>query len=303
MPFGFETTTDELLADRDLSGVVAVVTGGTGGIGEETVRAIAARGAHVVMAGRDSSKAGNARHRIIDRHPNADVVFGEVDLLSLDSVRSFADRLGQHYGSIDLLINNAGIMAGPLRRTAEGFEAQFGVNHLAHFVLTARLMPQLLAAKGSRVINLSSAGHGFGGVDMADPNFEHRPYTGFLAYGQSKTANILFSMELDRRFASQGVRAAAVHPGGIRTELGRSFTKEDRDELMENIGASGGFNWKTVEQGAATSVWAGVVANADEIGGRYCEDCGVSKVTTEEAASAELAAELWQVSQVLTGEA
>ena len=304
MTWGSETTTDELLTGHDLTGRIAVVTGGTGGIGEETVRALAAAGAHVVMAGRDESKAHAAVGRIRAAHPTASVEFAQVDLLSLASARSFAADVSARRPVIDLLVNNAGIMAGPFRHTVDGHEAQFGVNHLAHFVLTRGLMANLLAAPDARVINLSSAGHAFGGFDLDDVDFERRPYTGFAGYGQSKTANILFSVELDRRFRDQGIRSAAVHPGGIRTELGRNFTDDDKAgiavRLADRPEGTDAFRWKSPAQGAATTVWAGVVADAAEVGGQYCEDCRVSQTTTPAACDPAVAKQLWELSEQLT---
>jgi NAD(P)-dependent dehydrogenase (short-subunit alcohol dehydrogenase family) len=303
MTWGAATTTDELLAGYDLTGKTAVVTGGTGGIGEDTVRALASVGAHVVMSGRDEHKAAEALDRIRTRHPTASVEFERIDLLSLDSVRTGAANISSNHRVIDLLVNNAGIMAGPFRHTADGHEAQFGVNHLAHFVLTTALTPNLLAARESRIVNLSSAGHAFGGFDLDDVDFERRPYTGFAGYGQSKTANILFSVALDHRYRAQGCRSAAVHPGGIQTELGRNFTDDDKAAIAKRLAArpegADGFVWKSPAQGAATTIWAAVVADGDDIGGRYCEDCHASEPTTPAALNLDTAERLWELSEQL----
>ena len=205
-------------------------------------------------------------------------------------------------------------MATPKGQTADGFETQFGTNHLGHFVLVNRIAG--LMKSGSRLVNLSSSGHRFSDVNLEDPNFEHTPYTEFGAYGRSKTANVLFAVEFDRRHRGEGVRATAVHPGGIQTELGRYMTDAVRDALISNINASQPagapqFSWKTIPQGAATSVWAGFRAPADEVGGRYCEDCHVAEVveSTEVrsgvkpyALDPDNAKALWARSEVLVGE-
>jgi NAD(P)-dependent dehydrogenase (short-subunit alcohol dehydrogenase family) len=183
------------------------------------------------------------------------------------------------------VIANAGVMATPFGHTADGFETQFGTNHLGHFVLVNRIAP--LIRSGGRLVNLSSAGHRYSNVDLNDPNFEHTKYEPFVAYGRSKTANILFAVAFDQRHRQRGIRAAAVHPGGIHTELGR-YTDPSRLELMvkqinEQLASEGKppFQWKTIPQGAATSVWTAVVASADEVGGRYCENCHVGQVVAD----------------------
>jgi NAD(P)-dependent dehydrogenase (short-subunit alcohol dehydrogenase family) len=208
-----------------------------------------------------------------------------LDLASLKSVRECADRLIEKGQPFDVIIANAGVMATPFGHTADGFETQFGTNHLGHFVFINRIAP--LLRKGSRVINLSSAGHRFSNVDLDDPNFGRTPYEPFLAYGRSKTANILFAVAFDRRHRGRGVRAAAVHPGVIQTELGRHLDPSRIQALIDQItkqrAAEGEepFRWKTGPQGAATSVWAAVVAPADEIGGKYCENCHVGEVVAD----------------------
>ncbi|MDB5476866.1 MAG: short-chain dehydrogenase/reductase [Phenylobacterium sp.] len=280
--FGATSTTDDVLAGVDLSGKRVLVTGVSAGLGVETARALAAHGAQVVGAARDLDKARQATQAI----PGLALV--ELDLAKLASVRAAADQLIADGRPFDLIINNAGVMATPFGKTADGFETQFGTNHLGHFVLTNRIASLLKA--GSRVVELSSAGHRFSDVDLDDPNFEHTDYTPFGAYGRSKTANVLFAVEFDRRHKDRGVRATAVHPGGIQTELGRHMTPELTQEMIDSINraqqASGSpaFEWKTIPQGAATSVWAGVVAAADEVGGRYCEDCHVAEVVEEDPA-------------------
>jgi NAD(P)-dependent dehydrogenase (short-subunit alcohol dehydrogenase family) len=280
--FGATSTTDDVLADIDLTGKRILVTGVSAGLGVETARALAAHGATVVGAARDLDKAKAATAEVRAQAVNGGgLELVELDLASLESVRACADALVAAGKPFDLMIANAGVMATPFGRTADGFETQFGTNHLGHFVLVNRIAALLKA--GSRLVNLSSAGHRFSDVDLDDPNFEHTPYTEFGAYGRSKTANILFAVEFDRRHRASGVRATAVHPGGIQTELGRYMTDEVRDGLIQSINASNqaagapAFEWKTIPQGAATSVWAGVVAPADEVGGLYCEDCHVAE--------------------------
>jgi NAD(P)-dependent dehydrogenase (short-subunit alcohol dehydrogenase family) len=238
----------------------------------------------------------------------------QLDLASLDSVRRCADGLLAASKSFDLIIANAGVMACPKSKTVDGFETQFGTNHLGHFVLVNRIASLLKA--GSRLVNLSSAGHRYADVDLEDPNFEHTPYEEFIAYGRSKTANALFAVEFDRRHKARGVRATAVHPGGIQTELGRYMTGEVRDRLIASINASQPkgavpFSWKSIPQGAATSVWAACVADAEAIGGHYCEDCHVAEVVSTPglrggvrpyALDPQHAQALWQKSEELVGE-
>ncbi|MET0406608.1 MAG: SDR family NAD(P)-dependent oxidoreductase [Cystobacter sp.] len=281
--FGATSTTDEVLAGQNLKGKRILVTGVSSGIGVETARVLVAHGAHVVGAARDLQKAEAATRGV--RAAGADrFELAELDLASLTSVRRCADHLLKQGKPFDVLIANAGVMACPLDRTEEGFELQFGTNHLGHFVLINRLVPLLVA--GSRVVVLASSGHRHADVDLEDPFFERTPYDPFLAYGRSKTANILFAVELDRRLRERGVRATAVHPGVIMTELGRHLPHDALPRLLEqtnaDLAARGepSFSPKTIPQGAATSVWAGVVAEADAVGGRYCENCHVTANVT-----------------------
>ena len=286
--FGATSTTDDVLSHVNLHGKRILVTGVSAGIGVETARALAARGAHVVGAARDLTKAKTATEQV---RKDAEVNRGsfelvELDLANLKSVRTCADRLLANDEPFDVVIANAGVMATPFGHTTDGFETQFGTNHLGHFVFVNRIAP--LVRAGGRLINLSSAGHRFSNVDLQDPNFERTPYEPFVAYGRSKTANILFAVAFDRRHHKRGVRAAAVHPGGIHTELGRyvdpSRIKGIFDQMNKELAAEGKppFQWKTIPQGAATSVWAAVVAPADEIGGRYCENCHVGHVVPDD---------------------
>ena len=313
--FGAESTIDEVLAGIDLSGKRVFVTGVSAGLGVETARALAAHGAHVVGAARDLAKARAATAAIHGQATGSgglDLV--ALDLASLASVRACADALVAAGEPFDLVIANAGVMACPQGVTADGFETQFGTNHLGHFALINRIAS--LLKPGGRLVNLSSAGHRFSDVDLDDLGFARTPYTPFGAYGRSKTANILFAVEFDRRHQGRGIRATAVHPGAIQTELGRYMTDEVREQLIASINASRPagtpeFSYKTVPQGAATSVWAGVVASPDEVGGRYCEDCHVAELVEGEGIRAgvrpyaldpERAKTLWAKSEALVGE-
>jgi NAD(P)-dependent dehydrogenase (short-subunit alcohol dehydrogenase family) len=273
--FGFESTTDEVLVAVDLRGKRILVTGVSAGLGVETARTLVAHGAAVVGTARDLGKAHAATHEI------AGLELAALDLASLASVRACADALVAAGKPFDAIIANAGVMACPKGTTADGFETQFGTNHLGHFLLVNRIAS--LLKPGGRLVNLSSAGHRYSDVDLDDPNFERTPYTEFGAYGRSKTANILFAVEFDRRHRQVGIRATAVHPGAIQTELSRHMTPEALQQVIDSINASqpagtAPFRYKTVPQGAATSVWAGFVAPADLVGGRYCEDCHVAEI-------------------------
>ncbi len=318
--FGATSTTEDVLSGVNLRGKRILVTGVSAGIGVETARSLAAHGAQVVGAARDVTKAKAATEQVVkDAAANGgslDLV--ELDLASLKSVRTCADKLLAQGEPFDVVIANAGVMATPFGHTADGFETQFGTNHLGHFVFVNRIAP--LIRKGGRLINLSSAGHRMSNVDLEDPNFERTPYDPRIAYGRSKTANILFAVAFDQRHAKRGVRAAAVHPGVIHTELTRYMEPGLLENLIQQIekqlAAEGkSFQWKTIPQGAATSVWAGVVASADEIGGRYCENCHVGKIVPESAQitgvsegvrayalDKNTAEALWKKSEELVGE-
>jgi NAD(P)-dependent dehydrogenase (short-subunit alcohol dehydrogenase family) len=281
--FGATSTTDDVLAGFNLSGKRVLVTGVSAGLGVETARALVAHGARVVGAARDLAKAERATSGVRAQSANADgFELVELDLASLASVRACADALLADGRPFDAVIANAGVMRTPFGHTADGFETQFGTNHLGHFVLVNRIAA-LIAPRG-RLVNVASSGHRYADVDLDDPNFERTPYDPMIAYGRSKTANILFATEFDRRHKARGVRAAAVHPGGIRTELGRHMEPDELDRLVAQINAqlaANGqppFQWKTIPQGAATSVWAAFVAPADNVGGRYCENCQVSEI-------------------------
>ncbi len=307
--FGADSTTDEVMEGVDLGGKRILVTGVSAGLGVETARVLVAHGAHVVGTARDLAKARAATQGI-----GVGLELIELDLASLASVRTCADALLAAGKLFDVIIANAGIMACPKGTTADGFETQFGTNHLGHFVLVNRIAS--LLRPGGRLVNLSSGGHLYSDVDLDDPNFEHTPYSEFGAYGRSKTANILFAVEFDRRHKAAGIRATAVHPGAIHTELGRHMTPEVLKGLMDAIAASKtddspGMRFKTVPQGAATTVWAGFVAPAEAVGGLYCEDCHVAEIASVPglgggvcayALDPENAKALWAKSEEMVGE-
>jgi len=280
--FGKDSTTDEVLGTIDLSNKRVFITGVSSGLGAETARSLAVRGAEIIGTARDTMKA-QAIQAQINREARAQggsLTIVPMDLSELRSVRSVTDELTASNQPLDLIIANAGIMATPFSLTADGFESQFATNHLGHFVLVNRLAP-LLTSQG-RVVVLSSGAHRFSDIDLADPNFQHTPYNAWVAYGRSKTANALFAVAFDRRFQTRGIRAASLHPGIIQTGLTRGVSAEDlqafQDQTSSRSGESQGLAYKTIPQGAATSVWAGVMASADEIGGRYLENCHVSPV-------------------------
>jgi NAD(P)-dependent dehydrogenase (short-subunit alcohol dehydrogenase family) len=313
--FGATSTTDEVLEGVNLKGKRILVTGVSAGLGVETARALVAHGADVVGAARDLMKAKAATAGVRAGANGGGLELVELDLASLDIVRVCANALVDAGKPFDIVIANAGVMACPYGKTVDGFETQFGTNHLGHFVLVNRIAS--LMKPGSRLVNLSSAGHRYSDVDLDDPNFERTPYDPWTAYGRSKTANILFAVEFDRRHKASGVGATAVHPGGIQTELSRHIGDEGIKQLIERVNAATraagepDFKFKTVPQGAATSVWAGVVAAADEVGGRYCEDCHVAEIEPDAAKRAgvkpyaldpETAKALWPKSEEMVGE-
>ncbi|EKS70373.1 MULTISPECIES: SDR family NAD(P)-dependent oxidoreductase [Caballeronia] len=319
--FGATSTTEDVLSGVDLHGKRILMTGASAGLGVETARALAAHGATVVGTARDLVKAEKAvsaaREEAAAGHGSIDLV--ELDLASLASIRACADQLVADGKSFDVVIANAGVMATPFGKTADGFETQFGTNHLGHFVFVNRLVP--LLSSGGRVVMLASSGHRFSDVDLDDPGFERTAYDPFVAYGRSKTANILFAVAFDKRYRARGVRGTAVHPGGIQTELGRHMEQGQMEGLLTTINnqlASEGkppFEFKTVPQGAATSVWCAVVGEADAIGGQYCENCHVSNVVADDAVINPIsegvrryaldparAEALWRKSEELVGE-
>ena len=320
--FDASSTTDEVLSGIDLRGERILVTGVSAGIGIETARALAAHGAHVVGTARDTAKAEAATAQVRKDAASGGGRFEIValDLANLASVRGCASALLARKEPFDVVIANAGVMATPFGHTTDGFETQFGTNHLGHFVLVNRIAP--LIREGGRLVNLSSAGHRYANVDLEDPNFERTPYQPFVAYGRSKTANVLFAVAFDQRHRGRGIRAAAVHPGGIRTELSRHMDAaalgQIVDQMNKQLATEGKppFQYKSIPQGAATSVWTAIVAPPEEIGGRYCENCHVGQVVADDvtisavsegvrgyALDSRNAAALWKKSEGLVGEA
>ncbi|MDM0008320.1 oxidoreductase [Variovorax sp. J22G73] len=314
--FGPTTTAQEALGGRDLRGKTAIVTGGYSGLGLETARVLAGAGAHVFVPARSADKARAALAGIDG------ATLGAIDLMDPASIDAFAEGFLASGRALDILVNSAGVMAAPLSRDAQGHESQFSSNHLGHFRLTARLWPALRQAHGARVVSVSSRGHRITGVDFEDPDFERRPYDPWLAYGQSKTANALFAVGLDARGKAHGVRAFSVHPGSILTDLARhipdddlakrfNMTRADPDRLPPGQSAAEGGDFKTVAQGAATSVWCAASTQLDGIGGVYCENVDVAPIVPADhpattgvrawAIDPALAERLWQLSERLTG--
>ncbi len=310
-PFHYRSTAMEVAEGIDLTGKTIVVTGGYSGIGTETVRALASRGGHVIVGARRPDMA-----REVLREMDGTITILPLNLSDPASIDDFAQQVAALTDSLDILANNAAIMANPLTRDARGYESQFATNHLGHFQLTARLWPLLVAAAenegGARVVVLSSVGHRLNGLDLDDPNFVTRKYEKWPAYGQAKSANALFALQLDKIGAPHGVRAFAVHPGGIVTPLQRHLTMEEQ-VAMGWFDEQGNVNevFKTVEQGASTSVWCAVSPLLDGMGGVYCENCNVGAPATEDTPRGSgvsphirdkaLARSLWQKSEEMTG--
>lgn len=307
--FNRHTSATEALAGRNLRGKLAIVTGGYSGLGLETVRVLAAAGAAVLVPARDTARAKAALHGI------AGVAVAALDLLDPHSIDAFAASFLASGRTLHILINGAGVMATPLQRDARGYEAQFATNHLGHFQLTARLWPALQQARGARVVAVSSLGHRYAGVDLDDPHFLHRSYDKWRAYAQSKSANALFAVELDRRGAAHGVRAFSLHPGSILTPLARHLDQDDLRRVGA-LDAEGRVNpppqsaYKKVEQGAATTVWCATSAQLDGHGGVYCEDVDIAALVADDAegpgvrrwaVDSGLARQLWTLSEQMTG--
>ncbi len=308
--FGHDTTTDEVLEGIDLTGALALVTGGSGGLGAETARALASKGARVVITARDLDKGQQIAQGIRESTGSRGVEVEELELGSLTSIRAFAERFLSHHDALQILVNNAGVMACPFGKTADGFELQFGTNHLGHFLLTGLLAPALLKGAPARVVSVSSRGHQMSPVVFEDIPFEQRPYDKWAAYGQSKTANILLAVELERRLGSRGVHANALHPGVIATDLSRHMVPEDLELLSKRV-PSGKLRFKSVEAGAATSVYAATAPELEGRGGLYLEDCGVAEIEDSETATTgvrsyaldpDAATRLWSISEGLVGQ-
>jgi NAD(P)-dependent dehydrogenase (short-subunit alcohol dehydrogenase family) len=291
---------------HDLSGKVCVITGASSGLGRESARALAAAGAQVILTARNSDALTEAARWIRAEVPDARTSTVHLDLTSLVSVRAAATEIRKSSPVIHILMNNAGVMFTPFGRTRDGFELQIGTNYLGHFELTRLLIPQLAAAAGARLINLSSGGHVLGDVDFDDLNWEHRDYDKFVAYGASKTANILHAVEADRRLRDSGIRAYAVHPGTVATSLARYMSRSDFSRLRRYAVAgsaargqstAGYLDFTTPENGAATQVWAAISPELTDQGGLYLESCGVSATIAPYACDAERAAALWALSE------
>ncbi|SBT48733.1 SDR family NAD(P)-dependent oxidoreductase [Micromonospora narathiwatensis] len=300
-PFSRATTALEVVRDLDLTGRRAVVTGGASGIGVETARALAAAGADVTLAVRDLDAGHRVAAEISGSTGNDRVLVAPLDLADLGAVAAFVRTWD---GPLHILVNNAGLMASPELRTGPGWEMQFATNHLGHFALATGLRPALAAAGGARIVSVSSAAHLRSPVVFEDIHFRERPYEPWPAYGQSKTANVLFAVDATRRWADDGILTNALMPGGIRTNLQRYVSDEELDRMRAQSGG-GAAAWKTPEQGAATSVLVAASPLLDGVGGRYFEDCqeaGPNQPGTRTGYAAyardpEAAERLWAVSE------
>jgi NAD(P)-dependent dehydrogenase (short-subunit alcohol dehydrogenase family) len=312
--FNATSTTSDVILGMSLAGKSAVITGASSGLGVETARTLAIAGAAVLLLARDKEKVEAVAQQLRDDYPGASISTATMDLADLDSVRNAAQQIVADMPSINLLFNNAGVMACPLGRTAQGFEMQFGTNHMGHFLLSCLLAPSLMAAsnegQSARVICLSSAGHRRSNVDFDDPNYERRDYEKWAAYGQSKTANALFALGLDNKLGKFGVSAFAVHPGVIMTELSRHMVEDDYTLLNSSLPEGETFTFKSVEQGAATSIWAATTPFLEKMGGLYLEDCYIADAATSKstggvesyAVDHAAADRLWGLSEELAGQ-
>jgi NAD(P)-dependent dehydrogenase (short-subunit alcohol dehydrogenase family) len=307
--FGYRTEASEVVDGHDLSGQTVLVTGASSGLGVETARALASVGAHVVLPVRDVDRGISSAEEILRTTPGSRVEVMELDLASISSIRDFAEAFLASHDNLDVLINNAAVMATPQGTTHDGFELQFGTNHLGHFELFRELLPALRANEGARIVALTSIGHRRSNVIFDDPNFKNRDYEKWSAYGQSKTACSLFALGVTQRFASEGIYANAVHPGGIITGLQKSLSF-DEQQAMGWFDAEGNVNelFKTVSQGASTSLWAAVGPELSGVGGLYLEDCNESVVYDETnpwvgyfpyAVDPDGADRLWDISESL----
>lgn len=308
-PFSASSTARDVINGIDLSGRIAIVTGGSSGIGLDTTRALAGAGATVIVPARSIEKAEKALSGL------SNVTIEELDLVDPASIDAFAKRFLDKHEKLDLLINNAGFINHALERDPRGYELQFATNHLGHFQLTLLLWPALVP--GARVVTVSSMGHKCGGVDFDDINFERRPYNEHLAYGQSKSANALFALWLDRLGQARGIRSYSLHPGGmISSGFSKDLSEEDKIasgylDAQGNPVIDPENNMKTNAQGAATSVWCATSPLLEGIGGVYCEDCNIALAVPADsdallgvrpwAVDPELAERLWGVSEKLTG--
>jgi NAD(P)-dependent dehydrogenase (short-subunit alcohol dehydrogenase family) len=320
--FDRDTTADEVLDGVDLSGRRIVITGTSSGLGLESTRALASKGAAITMLARSVDKNEAAAETVRGLVPGADLETRTIDLTSLDSVRACAEGILEAHDKIDVLINNAGVMVCPYSTNADGFENQLMSNHLGHFLLSVLLTPALIRGAPARVVELSSGAHGMSDFDFDDPNFERREYNPWTAYGQSKTANALFALEYDRRLRARGVSAFSVHPGVIMTELGRHMTEETMQQMQDHVRAQADVSgnplpdeppemtFKSVEAGAATQCWAATASDLDDQGGKYLADCQVAVVGGDigesgvepYAQDSKAAARLWALSEEWVGQ-
>lgn len=298
----------DVVDGADLSGKNCVITGASSGLGRESARALAATGARVILAVRNRGALAETQTWIHAAYPDARIAAVQLDLTSLSSIRAAAAAIQDVAPSIHVLMNNAGVMFTPFDRTVDGFEMQFGTNHLGHFELTRLLIPQLVAASGARVVILSSDGHRMSDLDFDDPNWERRNYDKFLAYGASKTANILHMVELDRRFRDDGIGSYAVHPGIVATGLARHMGTKDFAHLADRAAAERNRDAPAVDvtrdfvmpdRGAATQVWAAVAPELDGVGSAYLADCRIRTDVAPYALDEQRAARLWSLSETL----
>jgi NAD(P)-dependent dehydrogenase (short-subunit alcohol dehydrogenase family) len=318
-PFGKDTTTDDVVAGLDLSKRHFVITGASSGLGEESARALASRGATVTMLARNPARLDAAVARVNAGVPDAELRTGILDVADLSAVRTFASDFLAKDQPIDVLINNAGIMGGPLRRTVDGFEMQFGTNHLGPFLLTGLLAPAIIAGTQPRVVTVSSSGHTMGDVDFSDPNYlREETYNPWESYGRSKTANALFARELARRLGGQGVLSFSVHPGGVSTNILQELSLDVRKDMMRLLmkrvrngpNPDERVDLKSLEQGTATQVWAATAPELVNHNGAYLADCGVATLGANILRNGmepwilddERAARLWTLSEELVSE-
>jgi NAD(P)-dependent dehydrogenase (short-subunit alcohol dehydrogenase family) len=310
--FGHGTEAGEVVKGVNLAGRTAIVTGGASGLGVETARALLQAGATVTLPVRSLDRGKEIANGLSDDTGNPNIAIAQMDLIDYASVRSFAEEFLANHDRLDILINNAGIMACPLARSPEGYESQFATNHLGHMLLTCKLAPALVKAAPARVVCLSSIGHRLSPIRFDDINFESTDYDKWVAYGQAKTANALFAVELNRRLSGKGVSAFSVHPGGIMTNLQRDMSDAEIKGMgwVDDDGnVREGF--KTPAGGAATAVWAATSASLNDRGGEYCEDCHIAEPARDDvpfagvqahAQDAEAAKKLWAESEKMLGE-